>query len=228
MTITFRRSGSGPPPTDHELLVINDDGTFEMERAFANERAGRFAGTVPTHAFSSLQDTARAIEPDTTDDSGNDDAPITPDSSTELVDVDGTTFTAGPYDEPDGARGALFATLRTLLDELTDQPKAALELDLDAAALRHAGTDPVTIDFTNAHVNASLTNADGASLGNWAGTLDGGIEQAGPGWQRDLGLADAGFEPLRPGDGRGMYVTVVVRIDGRLSRLFATAGEGWE
>lgn len=116
----FRRT-SHHSPAEHEILEITVDGTFSMWRS-TGEVIGRFGGRVPE--FQSLSDAvehaAASPIPETEE--------LPMDASLEQLDVDGRTLSMSADDEIEGSWGRLVAMTRLLIDNLRDQPRAALAI----------------------------------------------------------------------------------------------------
>ncbi len=202
--LAFRRSTG-------EELDVADDASFTMRRVVAACRVGRFAGTVPAASFDELR---TAIEQASSVDPPAHEGPWTADGGTESLTVGDTVVEVDPYEEPAGPWGALVAACRALLDDLTQQPSGAVELEVTAdplaARLRQVGDEPAPADLAGATVEAYLMGADSSTLGSWSATIESPPAAGAVGWELDLGLGAAGFTPA---DGATCEVTVALTIN---------------
>jgi hypothetical protein len=199
-----------------EQLEIEDDGTFRMRRAHGTSFAGWFAGRLAA----SLSDRLRGAV--TAADGGgrpNRREPWAPGATTEtlfgsegdvLLEVDAHEELPPPWAE-------VVALSRSLLDELTSQPVAAIQLEVTgsplAARLRHVGRESLVADLEGATVEAYLSGPDSATLGSWSSSVDPRYASGGsitPGWETDLGLAAAGFT-MEPGRSCQVDVSFTLR-----------------
>jgi hypothetical protein len=186
--ITLRREG-GSPPSDHEVLDIAPDATFELWRT--NSRSSRppsaigsFAGSVAAPDVAELAAaadvcrSAPALELD-----------VPRGASTETVVVGGSTSHWGDDVVLPEPWAALATVLRRLVGELTSAPRAAVSLDVSSAqpVLRHEGTHPLDLDLSNAKVRAVRWAADGGAAEEWSQQLDGPRSlTADEGWTLEL------------------------------------------
>ena len=130
-----------------------------------------------------------------------------------------------------GPRGwiGLIRFLRSLRSDLLDSPTAAICLEIDGnplrARLRHAGTDPVSVGFTNLKVDAHLFGTNGAILASVAPAISSSAvaAEAGPGWALDL-CAELGLKS--PTKGESVVLNIEFELDtsgdGRLRRVRLT------
>ena len=237
--VRFRRSGGGRGGYN-ELLEIDSDGAFAMDRRYAGQRAGSFAGRLigaDSDRLRGLMDAALAeAEPQPEDaaatPAGAPPPAVRPESSNDRIELGERARSFDLYDDPDGPWGELLALLRDLLHSLVDQPRAALELAVDdvapAAKLRHVGIDSVELAGEPIEARATLMDRQSATRGSWDAQVEVAAGPVGPGWELDLGLDSSAFE-LEPGTGYVVSLAVPVLTGGKRTwRLHAGAGEGWE
>jgi hypothetical protein len=121
------------------------------------------------------------------------------DTGVEQLDVDGheARFPAGS--ESADAWGQLLNKARTLVDELSEEPVAAIALELTLAPptvrLVHRGREPLVLELGSARVsveawrgtsNLAAVGAQGFALGR---------VEAGPGWMVETALPAVSVEP---------------------------------
>ena len=193
-------------------LEVDGDGGFRM-RLLTGARVGRFAGKVDEAAARELES---AVSRATDAGAPARDEPWRSEATTGLITVDGTVvFEFDVHDEIEGPWADVVARARGLVEELVDQPAAALALELSSGPLhgvvRHVGNETLRADLGEASVEAYLVGSDGATYGSWSGDL-GAHDQGtdiGPGWEADLQLEQSGFELT---DGRACEVTVYLAL----------------
>lgn len=210
--IEYTRTGGRLPPRDHERLIIYSDGAFEMWRSVGAASqppspVGRFQGQVPQVLFRQLSSqVAAAIA------AGDLLVKPPPDASVDRVQLAGATAQMGHHDQPAGAWGFLIASLRQALGLLTDQPLAALALQIspsgDAARLIHQGTQTIQVRLKPLQVRAVLWNQY-RKEGDWRATPDAPeTAEAGPGWSFELPF-EHGFS-MSSGQVVAAYVTAAL------------------
>jgi hypothetical protein len=176
--VVFWRVSSAPPP-ERELLTVDDGGSFTMWRSLGPV-VGRFAGTLPDPGrLSALAAGAAAVPPP----SGRE---LPPDTTVEVVELDETRSAqveAGA--DAGGPWGALLSCCRQLIDDLTDQPSAAVTLvaeDPFRPRLEHRGHDILPLELGSATVTVDFRRDDVEVAAAGTGPLDLGRIEAGPGW----------------------------------------------
>jgi hypothetical protein len=213
----LRRLGGRVPPADNEHLDVAKDGGFTMWRSTNTGVAGRFAGRLDGDELAALVEDARAAAA-----AGDLDVQPFPDDALERVELDGARAEMGGASQVGGAWAPLVARLHRLLDELTDQPLAAVALQVErggrGAALVHRGSRPLNLDLSRLASRAVLWGPNWWLLEDWrwGAAAPGGADQkaggqapgragqeagaaagpvvAGPGWSRELPFGH-GFEP---------------------------------
>src|SRR6185312_6540091 len=120
--------------------------------------------------------------------------------------------------------------LQSLMEDLKQQPVAALEIRLDdsadVAVLSVVGDQPITVDFDDAALALSLFGEDedyldSATVAMPADLADG--SPLPPGWRREVPLGHGlPFNPKRT-----LQLSVDLTIEGDESQLTCTAGKGW-
>jgi hypothetical protein len=199
-----------------DQLEIEDDGTFGMRRANGASSAGWFAGRLDAALSARLRGAVTAAEGGGRPDR---DKPWASGATTEtlfgaegevLVELDAHEELPPPWTEA-------VALSRRLLDELTSQPVAAIQLEVTdsplAARLRHVGRETIVADLEDATVEAYLSGPDSTTLGSWSSSVDPRSASGGsvtPGWETDLGLAATGFT-MRPGRSCQVDVSFTLR-----------------
>jgi hypothetical protein len=219
VTIEYRRHG-GIPPADDEALLIEPDGSFRMWRTVASFRIGRFAGRLSAAELKGLTAEAAAVR-DAEDFSAR--PPL--DASVETVLVEGRRASMGNDEQPTGAWGPLLKRLRKLLDKLTQDAVAAVELTIDpsgrAAQLRHAGGESLDLGLGGLEVEVHLLDARGNPLDSWeskprsAGNTAVKVKTT-AGWQHELPMKH-GFE-LRAGQQCQVWAVFDLFDDGARKR----------
>jgi hypothetical protein len=217
--LVYARLSFAPPP-ERELLTVEADGSFHMWRSIGS-RVGRFAGRVPDP--DALAAVCAAI--------GGTPAPSagghTPDAGTETVEVAGGSAAIESGAEVGGAWGDLVAAARRHLDDLADQPEAALAMDVGVddgravVTLRRLGGGDLRVLLGAGRLDVSVERTGGGVAGTVVG-FAGGEAMTGPGWSHATAV-----DGLEPHDGDqiraeasfvvddgGIYVPVV--IEGRL------------
>src|SRR5438270_6614307 len=158
--LAFRRLSFAPPP-EREMLTVNDDGRFELWRS-NGPIVGRFAGAVPdATALAALVSAAAATPPPAVP------SALPPDAATEVVEVGDTSATVEAGEGADGPWGELISACRRLLDQLRDEPVAAVALVVESptgARLEHRGREPLPLELDNATVAANVWH-DGRQAG---------------------------------------------------------------
>jgi hypothetical protein len=189
MTVRYERSG-GRPPRDFELLEIGDDGSFRLWRTVGWERTGRFSGQLDKEDRRSLQDEVDAVT------TANDlDISAPRDAAIEIVQASGRTASMGHHEEAPEPWRALVGHLRRLVNDLTSQPEAAVEFEVEPDAskvrLRQVGTEALRVDLSGLKLEGYLLDRDGVSHGHWlssAATAPSGPATAEPGWIVEIPL----------------------------------------
>jgi hypothetical protein len=223
MLTSYRRSGGGEPAFD-EILSIEPDGSFRMERRVSEGRLGEFAGSLEPSQLDALSTALAAVDEPVVID------PTRPRVILEQVDwAGGSSFF--PLEEKDlpSQWGDLRRLLRTLLEDLKQLPTAALELSLDESATTATfavlGDDPVPADLAGAVLAMSLFDeneeyVDSATVAVPADTPPSPLP---PGWKLDVPLHHGlPFDPSKI-----LQVTVDLLLGGDPAQLFYTAGKGW-
>lgn len=213
--IQYTRTGGRLPPRDRERLVIYRDGSFEMWRSIGAASqppspVGRFQGVVPAELFSALMAQVAAAEA-----SGDLSVTPPPDASIDHIQLGKAQARMGLHDQPAGPWGFLAEALRQALGRLTDQPLAALGLQVsstgDSAWLFHLGTQNLKVILRNLQVRAVLWNQH-RKEGDWRQNVNGpDAVDAQPGWSFQLPF-EHGFEAA-PGFVVAAYVTAAL-LDG--------------
>ena len=229
MTLVRSHRSGGRRPSDDESLEVDDDGSFDLTRTVGGPRVGSFAGTMSTRSLTALK---RLVEQ--ADDL--DDRPTgLPPHVLESVSTSRAEISVGARSMADVPAMKLVKHMRKLVDTLTDQPAAALELrvadDGGSITLASVGRDPIEADLGQASITWTLFGAQEELL--TAGELPAppdvhGKARLDPGWSTDLPIdADVDFNPRRTLD-------VTVELDlhdaagaARRARLRAIAGKGW-
>lgn len=218
--------GGGRPPADDERLEVADDGTLTAVRTVAGTRVGSFGGPMASRHRAAV---IRAVDACRTTS-----APWLPtprDGATEQIGI-------GPDGEPmvelgagvalTGPWGTLARRLRDLLELVTSQPVAAVELVADGQGARLVAAGPLSLEVDAGTVQVNLVHLDasGVPVARWS-PAPGGDPGAAPNWQRTGPgwVLELPFQPgvtLAPGEWLQVWVRVVVRADApRLARLFA-------
>ncbi len=216
MTYALRRSGGMPPAAD-ELLTVAADGSWTMHRTQAVGAVGTFAGTLDPAVVGRLAEPPAdeaGVGAAGVGAAGGPPPAMTPDAQTERVDLDGRGLTLGVYDEPPDAWAEQVRILRDLLDELTEQPVAAIALvvsvDPPSARLEHSGSAALTIGPAPIHVAVTIWGADGAILTQSGAQIEAGEgsgrAEVGPGWRLPLAVGDWAPEP-------GQWLQVEVSLE---------------
>lgn len=191
MRVSFARVGGRVPPPDNDGVQIDDDGHFSMWRSIAPV-IGRFAGTLTDTELSGLQAEAKAAAS-----AGDFTKPPYPEGAVDLIDLDGAHASLGSNDAAEGAWVPLLGRLRRLLDELIDEPRAAIALrvsdDGRSARLEHLGDTAIDLDLSRLSVRAVLWGRGYRKLGDWTADVAGGQRVSAAGaWSMALPL-DHGF-----------------------------------
>ena len=172
--LRVRRTGGAFPP-DLELLAVEADGSFRLWRTIAEASrppspVGAFGGTVPPALLERLS----ALTPaeDVT-------LPLPADAATLEVEVGGHRL-QGPDDaRPTGAWAEVVEVVGALLGSLTDQPVAAVALEVEpdgsSAALHHRGPHGLWLSLARVGVLVTTWKAPGevADQWRWDGDLTG-------------------------------------------------------
>ncbi len=210
MIVKYRRRGGHRPPPDRETLDIDDDGSFSMWRSVppAPLPAGRFQGTLSGEDAEALAAEAAAAAA-----AGGLEVLPKPGAAIETYEVAGAKAKLGHHDEPEGPWGQLIEHVRDLSEDLTDQPRAAISVEVEpggsAARLVHLGDEPLRLDLRDLSVRAVQWEQH-QPAGDWrsAEGHPGPSAQltAEPGWRLDLPF-DHGFSAA---EGREIvaYVTL--------------------
>lgn len=222
---SYRRTGGRRPRLDEEL-EIEPDGRFRLRRTVAVDRVGRFAGTVPEARWEALRAGLAEL---------TDAGPLaTPDADHPSPVYEAIRWDGGEQAWPDNAPLPdpwlrVRDELRALVDELVDQPVAALELTLAAdgtqATLAAVGPEPVALTLSSV-VSLSLFDeqddyVDAASAG-LPDTMS-EVDSVPAGWHSEIPLAHRlPFSPART-----LRASIECALDGRPAELTAFAGKGW-
>jgi hypothetical protein len=189
--LSYRREGGWPPP-DHELLEIQDDGSFTLWRTIGRASQppapiGGFKGTLTEGERSDLQGLLNRIHQ-----AADIRMPFPPDSAVETIMAAGRTALLPHTGMPGEPWAGLVALARTLLVQLTDRPRAALGLRLTDAGKRVdlvlLGDRSLLVDLSRVSVRAILWSGY-EQLGTWESgqlQLGPGPAQLQPGWSREL------------------------------------------
>lgn len=205
MTILYRLVGGRREPVNDERLEIEDE-QFTMWRSVGTAIVGRFAGRLPdatARELAAAAEQARLAAVLRTE--------TPPDAPIETVDLgDGKVTRLGQGDESEGPWAVLVRRLRTLADELLDQPTAAIALEVAddgrSARLVHRGNQPVGIDLSAVRVAAYAWKGYYEPAGRWKlGPIAvAGADKAEPGWNLELPFD----HDLTLGRGRSLQVAV--------------------
>ncbi len=213
--LTFRRT-SDSPPAEHEMLEIDADGSFAMWRS-TGRMVGRFAGVVPD-IEALVHDADRALR---SSPAGSD--RIAMDATLERIDVDGHQAAIAADLTLDGWWGVLLKRCRALMSELCEQPKAAIEIDLDnpsAPRLVHRGTEPLVLELIQpaATVGVWRDRDQTAEYWGYADIIE--TVSAEHGWQLEIPVPDA-----RPRHGDNVIVEIALDVyhDGVPLRVHVSA-----
>jgi hypothetical protein len=229
MNVRYNRSG-GPRPPDAECLEIQEDGSFTLRRVIGLNRAGEFGGLLPEAGVEDIRSMAeaasRADSPDVPD--------FPPHAVLEHLRAGDREWQVPSEWDGEGPVVALIQAMRHLLEELTDEPVAALALaiseDATSASLTVEGDSAVQADFAGATCDYSLFDEDQefVASGELSVELGHGPEELPPGWSADIPLpGDIEFN-----EERTLQVRLTFRMkysDGiwRDAQITAVAGKGW-
>jgi hypothetical protein len=182
--VDYLREGGTPPP-DHENLVVDSDGTFQLWRTIDRAATpptpvGRFAGELDDGQRLALRtavaDCARA-------------RPVTisppPGASVDKVRIGSRTAGWAEDQIPPEPWGGLATLLRELLGALTKSAEAALSLRRTASgvAVARLGDGQLELDLSRTTIQAVCWK-DGAVIDRWTAAADGPWSvQTGPGWE---------------------------------------------
>ena len=181
-------------------IEIGDDGRAAAW-ATSGHRVGRFARELSGGERAALERALAAAR-----DAGDPPAPrpadqaVHPGGATEQLTADGLPdIVLDAHQEPPPGSEDLVRLMRTLREDLTGSPVAAIELEVSGsplgARLRHVGSEPVAVRMATLTVQATLFGPDSALVDSATPTVDasGAGRQAGLGWSLpladDLGLA---------------------------------------
>jgi hypothetical protein len=221
-TATYRRTGGGRPALDEEL-EIEADGTFRLLRRVSVDRVGTFGGTLDARGQDELRDALAGLgEPVVI-------RPTRPGVVLELVGWAGGSASFPLEDELPPQWQRLRELLQSWVEDLKQQPIAALELRLDdsadVAVLTVVGDQPIKVGFGAAFA-LSLFGEDEDYLDSATVPVPAdlvAIGQLPPGRRHEVPLEHGlPFNPKRT-----LQVSVDVTIDDRAGRLTSTAGKGW-
>ena len=203
--LRYRVTGGRDVPAHDELLEI-DGRAFRLWRSSGAPVAGQFAGTLAASEAEPLDEAVAGVagvDPPT--------AVAPPGSPAETIETaDGRRIDLGYLAPVAGPWGALAATLRGLLDGLTDRPLAAVALDVAAdgthARIVHRGSEPIEVDVSALRIAVLAWQGYYEPAGTWdRGPLDlPGGGTVGPGWELDLPFTHG----LPTGDGYALQVAV--------------------
>lgn len=167
MKLLYERQG-GTPPSDDERLEIEDDGRFRMWRTVGSARVGRFAGRIPASDGAAL-----ALDAGAAAAAGGRDITPPRDAALETITVGDVISTMGHHELPPPPWGPLVKRLRDLLDGLTDQPEAAVALEVNPDAtvvrLRHLGQQALALDVVDPSIDITIFEPNGAQGDRWSG-----------------------------------------------------------
>lgn len=213
--VRYSRTGGRLPPRDRERLLVYPDGAFDMWRSISTASlppspVGQFRGQLPPALLAELQShvasAARA---------GDMQVIPPPDAAIDCIQIPAAQATMGQHEEPEGSWGLLVSFLRSALGSLTDQPQAAVLLqvapDGQSARLAHAGSAPLTLALNALSVRAVLWRGR-KKEGDWYAPKDPGLPSdpitAQPGWVFDLPFGH-GFS-MQPEHVVAAYVTLTL------------------
>lgn len=192
MICTYQRGGGLAQPPDYELLEVEDDGNFRMWRSVGwatvpPTPVGLFGGSIETADLVRLRQECAAASR-----AGDLSMRMQPGIPVESIEIEGATAELTPGPTIPGDWGPLVEHLRGLLASLTQQPRAALALELgpgrETAQLVQLGGEPLRLELGAVSILVSQQTAGGGDLGEWrlpAADL-GGEVAAGPGWSLAL------------------------------------------
>jgi len=189
--LAFRRIANSPPP-ERELLAIEADGSFAMWRS-NGPIVGRFAGVVPDVAG------LRRLVEATTDVEPVRQRRLPADAAEEVLEVGRRKATVEADRDVDGPWGPLFERARELLEFVTDQPRAALTMEVNADGVRveHRGTDVLPVEFENAALEVTVRRGGTIVAKTVQRGLGQGHVDAGPAWSWTIPVeADAQGDTL--------------------------------
>jgi hypothetical protein len=202
-----RASASPGGVGEAESVDIEDDGRATVWRSWCEQRAGRFGRALHDDERDAI---GRAVDeaaghPIPAPDPG---AVVTPDGTTDQISGSSLPLVElDRYDEGPTGWTDLVAQLRGLLDALTEDPVAAIEVEIDVATpgvrLRHIGTEPVQVGLTDVYVEAYLCASDDSTIQSTSATTSSPPESAGPGWVHEIPVALAA-----PVDDQYLYLFV--------------------
>ncbi|HMO54692.1 MAG TPA: hypothetical protein PJ994_09325 [Tepidiformaceae bacterium] len=228
--VRYLRSG-GAPPSNDELLEIEEDGAFTLRRVVGGARVGEFAGSVPAAQMKTLsrrRDDPGLAAPDR-------EPPAMPPTVVEDVSAPHLSVEVG-YESTikNKPLAALVRALRKLTEDLTDQPVAALELSIEPDAmsltLRRIG-DARALEVANGRASYDHFGKEQELLSTGRLEVPFSTEEAHdlpPGWEVVIPLSvNGGFSRDHT-----LQVRLIFRMrysDGiwRDAELSAIAGKGW-
>jgi hypothetical protein len=214
MSYRYTVSGGRTPPRDNEKIEIDAQGHFTMWRSvgaasFPPSAVGRFTGNLSAEDFEGLQKHVVAA-----DLVGSLSITPPPDASIVRINTGKTQASFGFNEEPEGPWGDLAAFFAELLCSLTQQPVAALMVEVSQhgnhAKLVHLGTEPLKLNLASLNVRAVLWHGYNKQ-GDWL--VPAGSERelseviAEPGWSMELPFAHGFAEK------EGMQVVAYVTLE---------------
>lgn len=228
MLVEYRRGG-GYPPVDDEMLSVEDDGSFVLLHTVGGPRVGRFAGTVSRQALTGLVKLVERVTDLTVPPEG------LPPNVIETVTTARARLSVAAHTNPGAQAAKILRRLRELSDELTAQPVAALEMEVDAAGrsitVRSVGRESVDVGLGAAELGYTLFGEREEFIGSHAIALPPELrlrDQLAPGWSRELPLPDAlDFTPKRTLDVKLDFDLFDSARPVRRARLAVITGKGW-
>jgi hypothetical protein len=174
------------PVASGDVLEIDDDGTFRLERFTGGDRVGFFAGQLAAQQLAELNADIEAAKQEPPPD----DADFMVADGGELVQT-AAGFHSGSG-RPRPANDQVLRRMRTFAASLTSQPVAAVEVTMDDNAptlrLRHLGTDAAHLEGAVVHVVPSSGDARRVDLNGADKRLPSDDSEIA--WQHDVPLGD--------------------------------------
>lgn len=228
MLASYHRSG-GRRPSDDESLEIDADGSFVLTRTVGGPRVGSFAGTISKHSLAALTKLAEKAD-------DYDDRPTgLPPHVMESVATSRADISVGARAKADVPAMKLVKRMRQLVDDLTANPAAAIELTVAAdgrsITMQSVGADPVEVDFGHASITYTLYGAQEELLtaGEIAGPPDAARRtRLASGWSTTLQIEEhLTFNSRRTLDVQVEFDLFRAEGEARRARLRAIAGKDW-
>jgi hypothetical protein len=230
MTVRLTRNAYGHR-RQSEGLEVDDEGRATGWQS-SGQQVGRFARTLSAQERETL-DRALARAQEAVSDAAPEAPPavLPPSGVTEALVADGGVDVVLGTDAPPPGLEDLVALLLAVREDLADHPVAALALEVTgppyAAALRHTGSEPLTVRLGPLTVKGALLDEDDVVLDRTslrvdAGDVDGPV---GPGWALRLS-DDLGWGSPRTGG----FLTLTVgtpEVDVRGDGVLRPTELGW-